>query len=145
METTNFLDISADYAPPAVNLKKANPWDPRLVMDLAIQVDDELTILERYNLSKGQLRQLLETPAFKRELAVAVRDVRNDGVTFKAKARVQAETYLEVLDGLVYDTETPAGVRLDAIKSAVKWGGLEPKDEKNEGGLGQSVNIQINF
>jgi len=122
-----------------------NIWDPRMVMDLAIGIDDLDEILVRYDLSHTEFNILTETSSFRRELALAMKDVRDKGVTFSSKAKVQAESYLEVLDNLVYDLGTPAGVRLDAIKSAVKWGGLEPKDDKNSAEGVPQVNVQINF
>lgn len=122
-----------------------NSWDPRFVLELAIGVDSLEDILDRYGIPPDRYSSLVELPAFRRELAATIRDVRENGATFKAKARVQAESYLEIVDELVYSEEVPAGVRLDAIKSLVKWGGLEPKEEKDAGLGGQSVNIQINF
>lgn len=122
-----------------------NIWDPRLILDLAIGIDDLEVVLRNYNLSEKEFEALTALPAFKRELADTMRDVRDKGVTFTAKARVQAESYLETLDDLIYNVATPAGVKLDAIKSVVKWGALEPQENKDSAGVGQSVNIQINF
>lgn len=122
------------------------PWDPKLVFDLAVEVDDLPTILERYALSEDEFSGLMSVPAFRRELALMVRDVREDGVSFRSKAKLQAEDYLQILDEMVYDPTTPASVRLDAIKSAVKWGDLEPREKKNaEGNGGAQVNISIKF
>lgn len=121
-----------------------NPWDPRLVMDLAIGIDSAEDISERYDLSTNALDALYGIKSFRQEVAAVMKDVRENGVTFRAKAKIQAEDYLEIMDKLIYNSEIPAGVRLDAIKSAVKWAGLEPKDEKTHEDIPQ-VNIQINF
>lgn len=123
-----------------------NPWDPRFVLDLALAVDELPDILSRYDISEDEFKMLSDTPLFRRELAVAMREVRENGVSFACKARVQAESYLEVMDELVYDAATPANVRLETIRSAVKWARLEPKEDKAEGaGTGAVVNVQINF
>ena len=127
-------------------LTPTNQWDPRLILDLAVGVEGMEDILSRYSLTLDEYYALSSTPAFRRELALAVRDVRENGVTFAAKARVQAELYLEVLENIVYDTSTPASTRLEAIRSAVKWGRLEPKDDKaGDSGPTTQVNVQINF
>ena len=52
--------------------------------------------------------------------------VRKNGVTFRAKARLQAEEYLAVVDRIVTNDLINPSTRLDAIKSMVKWGELEP-------------------
>jgi len=123
-----------------------NKWDPRFIMDLALGLDELDTILTRYGLTEQEFDTLSKVPAFRRELALTIRDARENGVTFAGKARTQAEGYLEVLDALVYDAGTPASTRLEAIRSTVKWAKLEPKDDKNDGNQNNSqINISINF
>jgi len=131
---------------PAPGAPNVNPWDPRLILDLALAIEDTEPILERYDLSESEYQALMRTPSFRRDLALTMREVRENGLSFKHKARVQAESYLEVLDQLVYSPATPASTRLDGIKQAVTWGDLSPKEGK--GGdvqQQQSINIQINF
>jgi hypothetical protein len=122
-----------------------NKWDPRLLMDLAIGVEDLPSILARYDLTEKGLNSLLDHPVFRRELAVMTRDVQENGATFRAKAKIQAESYLPVLDHIVNDESVPTGIRLDAIKSAVRWGDLEPREVKGQENNAAQVNIQINF
>lgn len=123
-----------------------NQWDPRLIIDLAVGVDALPEILDRYDLSLDEFNALSQTQVFRRELALVIRDVRENGLSFTQKARVQAESYLEVMDQLVYDVATPASTRLEAIRSMVKYGKLEPKEDKEGGGTNaQQINIQISF
>ena len=132
---------------PAQGAPNVNPWDPRLVLDLALAIEDTTPILERYDLQQEDYDALMRTPSFRRDLALTMREVRENGLSFKHKARVQAESYLEVLDQLVYSPATPASTRLDGIKQAVTWGGLgPPKDGSgSEAQQAQAINIQINF
>jgi len=131
---------------PAEQAPNVNPWDPRLILDLALAIEDTTPILERYSLSEDDYSSLMRTPSFRRDLALTMREVRENGLSFKHKARVQAESYLEVLDQLVYSPATPASTRLDGIKQAVTWGDLSPKEGK-EGDVqnAQQINISINF
>lgn len=137
------LNPATKHAP----TRTSQPWDPRLVLDLAVGVDDLPTILTRYRLTTAEFDRLQEVNAFRRELAVAMRDVREQGVQFRQKAKVQADAYLMVLDSMVHDPATPPSTRLEAIKSVVRWGDLEPKDKdaKNQPGQNSNINIQINF
>lgn len=135
-----------EWRPSADHINSVSPWDPRLILDLAIAVEDTEAILARYDLSEYDYNNLLKTTSFRRDLAMTMREVRENGLSFRHKARVQAESYLEVLDSLVYSDSTPSGVRLDGIKQAVAWGDLVPKETKGDGGQSQNpINIQINF
>ena len=134
------------FSPVPLKREAVNRWDPRLILDLALGVEDLDAVLPRYNLTPDDYETLAHSPIFRKELALTIRDVRENGLPFKAKARVQAEAYLEVLDELVYSDGTPASTRLEAIKSTVAWGGLIPKESKEENaGNATNINVQINF
>lgn len=136
--------------PPAVfrpqgQPKSTNLYDPRMILDLAIAVDDITVILPRYGLTEAEFNLLSETPVFRRELAMAMREARENGLPFANKAKYQAESYLEVLDELVYSAETPASVRLEAIRSTVKWARLEVEKGAEAGSNAPQINVNINF
>lgn len=139
------LPVPTTAKPLTFSRPSTQPWDPRLVLDLALGIEALEDILPRYALTLEEYGALVDSPLFRRELALAERDLRENGLPFRAKARIQAEAYLEVLDELVYDASTPSTTRLEAIRSVVKWGNLEPKEEKEEGANAPAVNIQINF
>jgi len=126
--------------------ESTNPWDPRLILDLAIGVDGLDEILPRYELAEEEFLILSGTKAFRRELAITMRDVRENGIPFTQKAKVQAESYLEIIDDLVYNNATPANTRLEAIRSMVKWGKLEPQKEAKDDALNATqINVNISF
>ena len=123
-----------------------NPWDPRLLLDLAIAVEPLTSILPRYGLDGQAYSALLDNVMFRRELAMMMRDVQENGATFKAKSRIQAESYLPVIDSIIYDQETASSTKLQAIQAVVRWGDLEPRpNAQREEGPAQTLNIQINF
>jgi hypothetical protein len=71
--------------------------------------------------------------------------VRDKGLTFKLKARAQAEELLTTSWLLIHDPAVSPAVKADLIKSTVKWAGLEPKDTTvTDGGTG-GVKITINL
>jgi len=137
----HFLDADGGLQP--AQRSGPNKWSPMLVMDLAIGVDDLETILTTHNLTKAELDRLFEVPTFRHEVAMMRREVRENGVTFGKKARIQAEQYLETLDLMMANPDTPPSVRLDIFKTLTKLAGLEPKN-KEETQVPQ-VNIQINM
>jgi hypothetical protein len=65
-------------------------------------------------------------------------------MTFKLKARAQAEELLTTSWLLIHDPAVSPAVKADLIKSTVKWAGLEPKDniQTEQGG---GVRIMINL
>ena len=139
-------EVFAVTAPAPIKREAVNRWDPRLILDLALGVEDLDSVLPRYSLTTDDYEPLAHSPIFRRELALTIRDVRENGLPFKAKARVQAEAYLEVLDELVYSDGTPASTRLEAIKSTVAWGGLIPKESKEDSQTNATqINVSINF
>jgi len=134
-----FLD-----AAPADTRKGPNPWNPHLVLDLALQLDDQDEILTRYNLTEQQLGHLYNIPAFRRDLALMGRELRENGVSFTKRAAVQAESYLETVDHIMMSPDTPASTRLEIFKHLAKLGKLEPKEDKTEQNNTQ-VNVNISF
>ncbi len=136
-----------DLALPIFSQEKTptNQWDPRFILDLAVGVDDLPEILLRYGLTLQEYELLSQTSAFRRDLALTIRDVRENGASFSLKAKTQAEDYLKVLDSMVYADDTPAGVRLEAIRSTVKWGKLETDKNTDQGNQNNQININISF
>ena len=124
----------------------ANQWDPRLILDIAVGIEDLDVILPRYGLSENDYVILCGSRLFRQELAMTIRDVHENGLPFRAKAKIQAESYLEVINDLIYDETTPATTKLEAIRSTVRWANLEPKDDKSDNGSNQTqVNVNISF
>lgn len=150
-ETEQASAYSTDLVPSqppqfALSSLSPNKWDPRLLLDLVIAVDHLDDILERYGLSHEEYSILSSNVVFRRELASIMRDVRENGASFRAKARIQAESYLPVVDDMIWDKEIAPSTRLDAVKSVVRWGDLEPKEKKEQIQQTQpQINVQILF
>ena len=66
-------------------------------------------------------------------------------MTFKLKARAQAEELLTTSWTLIHSPDVSPAVKADLIKSTVKWGGLEPKNDVVTEGAGGGVKITINL
>jgi hypothetical protein len=72
-------------------------------------------------------------------------EVKDKGLTFKLKARAQAEELLTTSWMLIHDSAVSPAVKADLIKSTVKWAGLEPKDsgpqDQSTGGVKITINL----
>ena len=71
-------------------------------------------------------------------------EIVEKGMTFKLKARAQAEELLTTSWTMIHRPETSSADKADLIKSTVKWGGLETNNTNTEDASG-GVKITINL
>lgn len=123
-------------------------WSDRLAFDIALRLEgsgDEVTdILQRHSTSPEELSRYGRDPVFAKRVEHYRTEIRDKGLTFRMKARAQAEELLKTSWLLIHSPDVSAAVKADLIRSTVKWGGLEPKDGAVpvEGG---GVRITINL
>jgi hypothetical protein len=124
-------------------------WTNRLAFDVALRLEgsgenlDE--IITRHGIQAADLLVYNKDPVFLRKVADFRTEIREKGVTFRLKARTQAEELLKTSWLLIHDPGVSPAVKADLIKSTVKWAGLEPRnDVGTEGGSG-GVKITINL
>ena len=122
-----------------------NPWPPQLIMDLALNIDLEETVLERHGLTPIDLEKLYTIPQFRREIAFLMRELRDTGVTFSRKAATQAEEYLSIMDDVMRSADTPASTRLAIFSKVTTLGKLDPVIEKEDTTNANQVNVVINL
>lgn len=83
-------------------------------------------------------------PQFKRYVDSYCTELRENGFSFEAKARVLAEGSLPMMYHMAHDPETPAAVRRQIVADLVEWGKLKPKnDVSTAAGPGFSITINI--
>ena len=116
----------------------------RLACELALHMDDAENIFARYNYTPETAAELIESPAFAALLGRIAAEVRESGLSFKMKAKAQAEELLAHSFSLATDPYTSAAVRADLIKWTAKMAGHEPK-EKEEGRGGSGLTLSITF
>ena len=122
-----------------------HPWPPRLPLDLALGAESQDQILDRYSISNDDFARWALTPAFRRAVAEAARDVREQGLTFKLLCQSIAQDFLQELDACMHDKTIGFANRLDAFKTISKLAGLEPKDTKEQSTGANLVQININL
>lgn len=124
-------------------------WSDRLAFDLALRLeksgDDMDEILSRHQITAQDLISFGEDPIFAKRITELRDEIRTKGVTFRMKAKAQAEELLKTSWLLIHSPDVSAAVKADLIKSTVKWAGLEPKGEQADLGGGGGVRIQINL
>jgi hypothetical protein len=134
-------------AAPATTPQKSAPslgWDPRLPLDIALDIEEPDALCVRYGITLDVLNDYMCRPAFHLQVAQFKKELQETGEGFKAKARVQAEQLMDTSFAMAQNPETPASVRADLIKATVEWAGLKPTG-KNTGDTGGGFSITFNF
>lgn len=124
-------------------------WNDRLAFDVALTLEGSgetmQELMQRHNINANDILAFNADPVFLKKVDHYRVEVREKGITFKLKARAQAEELLTTSWLLIHDPGVSAAVKADLIKSTVKWAGLEPKDNTVEAGGAGGVKITINL
>ena len=124
-------------------------WNDRLAFDVALTLEGSgetlQEVITRHNISANDILTFNADPVFLKKVEGYRTEVREKGLTFKLKARAQAEELLTTSWLLIHDPAVSPAVKADLIKSTVKWAGLEPKNDMSvDNGTG-GVKITINL
>jgi hypothetical protein len=114
-----------------------------LPIELALRTGSVREICDAYNLTREDFAALVQDPAFAKAYQTAVEDVQKDGVSFRMKARMQAEELLAKSWAIIHASETPSTVKADLIKSTVRWAGYEVKTGEALAGNAFQININL--
>lgn len=140
---TALFDLSETRSPARTR------WSNKFCMDMALLLEnsgDTLSdVLDRHGYDANDMLIFRQDPTFLRQVDAYRLEVREKGLTFKLKARAQAEELLLTSWQLIHDPVVSPAVKADLIKSTVKWAGLDagPAGSGADGASG--VTISINF
>lgn len=115
-----------------------------MVASIALGMEDELVVASRHNFSVEQYQVLQAQPWFQAQIAAKRADFEKSGVTFKAKAAWMASDLLDQVYVQVSGNEATLMQKHEVLKTLIKAGGLEPKDEKKvDSGPTFAINIDL--
>ena len=118
-------------------------------MDMALLLEGSgetlQEIMDRHNIDVTDINRFNNDSVFLKKVESLRNEVRDKGLTFKMKARAQAEELLTTSWVLIHDPTTSPAVKADLIKSTVKWAGLEPKNDQATAEVSGGVKITINL
>lgn len=122
-------------------------WPPTLPLEIAMRVAPTREICEAHGIGKAEWDELRAHPEFRRAVAEAVEALKTEGVSFKMKARLQAEELLKTSWALIHADahEVPAHVKADLIKFTIKAAGLDASKEQVAGAQQNALQINIDL
>jgi len=124
-------------------------WSDRLAFDIALTLEGSgetlQEVMTRHNITANEILIFNGDPVFLKKVEHYREEVREKGITFRLKARAQAEELLTTSWMLIHDPAVSPAVKADLIKSTVKWGGLEPKTTEVDNNANGGVRITINL
>jgi len=128
---------------------QSTKWSDRLAFDVALALEgsgesmDE--IKSRHRVTASDLLVFNKDPVFLKKVDSYRGEIRDKGMTFRLKARAQAEELLTTSYVLIHSPDVSPAVKADLIKSTVKWAGLEVKGDDEGSNVTGGVKININF
>mgnify|MGYP003624820705 FL=1 len=123
----------------------ATGYPAGLALELALRVAKPSEVLKAYNLTLPAFQAIMSIPAFKIEYKELCEQAKDEGFSYKMKARAQAEGMLRTTWQMVQDVTTPAAVRADLIKFNARVAGFDKKDNGDVGVAADKIRITINL
>lgn len=125
-------------------------WPPTLPIELALKTATPAELRLEYGFTSEEWLALRSNPVFLADLAGACELVRQEGMSFKLKAKLIAEENLTEVFKLTRDPLCPPAVRGKLIELTARWAGFDPRTNGEEGVHGgpvnaNTLNIQINL
>lgn len=124
LPATQFMDLTADPA--------TLGWPPSLPFDLALAQQPVREICAAYSINRFEYERLRADPAFRRAVAEATETLKEEGASFKLKARAQSEELLKTSWALIHKplNEVSASVKAQLIMFTVRCAGLDASVEQ---------------
>ena len=127
-------------------------WPPTLPIELALKTASPVELQREYGYTDAEWAGLRTNAVFLRELGAACEMVRQEGMSFKLKARLIAEENLKQAWKLIHspNNDVPPAVKGKLIELVARWAGFDPRTN-GEGGAGggpvqaNTLNIMINL
>ena len=124
-----------------------------LPVELALRAHKPEAICRAFNISEERWEHIRNDPIFQKDLQARMIELENDGLSFKMKARLQCDNYLQKLwlitenknlDGTPADF--PVAVRADIMKSVIRYAGLDSsKDQAAASIVGNALSINLHL
>lgn len=121
-------------------------WPPTFPIEIAMRVAPIREICQAHNITHSEWDALRQHEGFINVLKGYVKILKEEGASFKLKARIQSEELLKTSWEIIHGVDTPAAVKADLIKHTVRFAGLDASIEQKAKAMGGHIgdnNFQI--
>lgn len=121
-------------------------WPTTLPVELALKTATPQQLRVHYGYTEEEWDALRENSVFMAELVTACDLVKQEGMSFRMKAKMQSEALLETSWRLIHapHSEVAAASKVKLMEATWRMAGFDTKDIAGAAG-GSMLNIQINF
>jgi len=134
------MDKLDEAFPPPRNPAKLS-WPATLPLEIALRIATPKVICEQYGVSREEWLQLIAHPVFVAEVEAANEMLKREGMSFKMKAAMQADAYLETMYTLATDPTVSPVVRADLMKFTINAAGLNAGKDQGK----TNINVGVGF
>ena len=123
-------------------------FPPTLPIEIALREQTPQEICDAYSITRAEWGVIRQNPLFITAVTQAHDMLQKEGMSFRVKARLQAEELLKTSWALIHSSNdiVPPNVKADLIKCTIKAAGLDASvEQKAQGGGGQANALQINI
>lgn len=135
----NNLSILSHIDPASIS------YPPALPLEIALGADlDELKVA--YGITEEEWEALKLNENFRKDILKHQEEVKEEGYSYRKKAKVQAENLLTTSWELIHDKDTPPAVKADLIKFTARVAGYDTQGKGPAAGEAQptfSININM--
>jgi len=119
-------------------------YPPTLPVEIALRTATIPELCTEYNLTREQWNALRLREDFRAEVKAWVEKLKEEGMSFKAKAQLQAEQLLITSWKMIHGgAEVPPTVKADLIKFTIRAAGLDGSASGQQGGGFNQTAFQI--
>lgn len=155
-DLTDFIDdefgdrrlLPSLYDPDARDPSKIGLYPATLPIEVALHETPLQELKAEYGFTDEEWSALPHNPQFISDLKSAKDMLKKEGMSFRAKARLQADELLKRSWILIHSSTdlVPPSVQADLIKATMRWAGYDNKEMTGgPGGQANAFNIQINL
>ena len=151
-QPTRLSHIQPMLAEPSRAIAPVAPSDPARLgypatfpFEIALRTSTTRAICEAYGIAEDEWELIRHDPTFLDDLGRAVKIVHEEGMSFKIKAKLQAEELLKTSWRTIHDAATPPNVKADLIKATMRWAEYDTPPAKEGSIAGGRGNFAINI
>ena len=120
-------------------------YPPTLPIEIAMRTSSTRAVCEAYGITEDEWDLIRFDPVFLSDLQRAADMLKEEGMSFRIKAKLQAEELLKSSWRMIHDPNAPPAVRADLIKATMRWAQYDVPPSQQAGAPGSGFHISFNF